>query len=157
MANVRSYILSIVAVAVICAIIKTLLTDKTTIGMIAKLLCGIFMTTTIIAPVTQIRFYSITDYFEDLSTASDIYVKAGKAAADDHVSGIIKSQVEAYILDKANHLGLNISLEVELDDSNYKVPCGVKIQGTVPPYAKEVMSAYMEDSLGIARENQLWM
>ena len=59
-------------------------------------------------------------------------------------------------MDKADRMGLEISLEVELDDNN-SVPSGACISGDLSPYAKKVLGEYIEDSLGIAKENQKWI
>ena len=87
----------------------------------------------------------------------DVYVSEGKSMAANQVADIIKSQSEAYILDKANRMGLEISVEVELDNDNNSIPSSVCISGNISPYAKKVLSEYITDCLGIAKENQKWM
>ena len=54
-------------------------------------------------------------------------------------------------------MGLQITVEVELDDSNSSVPSKVRIIGNISPYAKEVMGMYIEEKLGIAKEYQQWV
>lgn len=151
------YILSIVAAAIICAVARSLINEKSAMGQIVKLLTGILMTVTIIAPLANITFDNVTNYLDGLSADADAYVVNGKAVAQDEISGIIKSQVEAYILDKASSMGLKIAVEVELDEVNDQIPCGVTVTGAVSPYAKEVLSEYISDILGIPKENQRWM
>lgn len=151
------YILSIVAAAIICAVARSLMNEKTAMGQIVKLLTGILMTVTIIAPLANITFDHVTNYLDGLSADADAYVVNGKAVAQGEISGIIKSQVQAYILDKASSMGLKIAVEVELDEVNDQIPCGVTVTGAVSPYAKEVLSEYMSDILGIPKENQRWM
>lgn len=152
----KSYVISIVAAAVVCAVTRSLLSEKTAAGQIARLLSGILMTLTVVAPLANITFDNLTGYLDGLSLAADGYVEDGKAAAQDSVAEIIKSQVEAYILDKADSMGLEIAVEVALDDGNDTVPCRVTITGTLSPYAKEVMSAYIEENIGVTKENQRW-
>ena len=154
--NLKDYILSIVAAAIVCAVTKSLLNQKTATGRIAGLLSGVLMAITIIAPLRDITFANITDYLDGLSYEADIYVKEGQAMAENHTADIIKAQTEAYILDKANSMGLEITVEVELDESNGSVPCGAAVKGILSPYAKEVLGAYMEDNLGISKEKQRW-
>ncbi len=156
MGSIKSYILSIIAAAIVYGIARGLLNEKTTTGQIAKLLSGILMVITILSPLTNISFRNVTNYFDGLSMESDAYVEDGKKAAQESIAEIIKSKAEAYILDKANRMGLEIAVEVELDDSDNTVPCGVTITGKLSPYAKEVMGTYLEDNLGIAKENQQW-
>lgn len=153
----KEYILSIVVAGIICAIAKSLLDEHTSTGKILKILAGIFMSVTVLTPFSNISFSDITYYFESLSSDSAQYVEEGTSLAQNSVSGIIKSQTEAYILDKAKSMGLDISVEVELDDNNNSVPCGITINGSVSPYLKEVMGEYIEQTLGITRENQRWI
>ncbi len=154
--DVKSYILSIISAAVLCAIVKVFLGEKTAAGQLGKQLSGIFLAVTIIAPLASISFSGIGNYLDNLNIEADMYVQQGKTATQEQVSAIIKSQTEAYILDKADRMGLDIAVEVELDGDNDSVPCGVRITGAVSPYGKEGLSAYIENTLGITKEKQTW-
>ncbi len=151
----KNYIISIIIAGIVCSILDLLLDKKTATGKIAKILTGILMSVTILTPFTNISFKYITNYFDSLSFNADNYVEQGKTSAQISISEIIKSQTEAYILDKAKSMGLDVSVEVELDDNN-SVPCGVTIVGEISPYAKGLMMSYIEESIGITRENQRW-
>jgi len=152
----KNYIFSIITAAIVCGIVKGFLSEKTTIGRIGGMLCGIYMVITIIAPLKDISFSGIGSYLNGLTTDADAYVQEGKHAAEIQMRDIIKTQTEAYILDKANRMGLEISVEVELDVNNSSVPCGTVVNGAISPYAKEVLSSYIEDNLGISKEKQRW-
>ena len=153
----KDYILRIVMAAIVCAIAGGLLNEKTTAGKLARLLCGIFLTITVFSPFANVRFQNITDYFDDISVEAQSYVEDGTTAAENSINGIIKRQTEAYILDKANLMGLEITVEVELDEEENSVPCGVKLTGNASPYAKQVLGAYIAENLGVAKENQRWI
>ena len=142
----KSYVLSVVAAAIVCAMIQVLLGRKSAIGRIAQLLSGILMAITVIAPLGRISFQGISEYWDDVSSM-----------AENQMRDIIKSQCEAYILDKANRMGLQISVEVELDDINGNIPCAIAIKGAASPYTKEQLASYIEETLGIAKENQKWI
>ena len=156
MSVLKEYVVSIVAAAIVCAVARGLLGKKTATGRIAYLMSGILVAVTVIAPLRNISFYGVTDYWDDLSYDAQKYVNEGMALAAKQRIDIIKSQSEAYILDKANRMGLQIAVEVELDGYNGNIPCGVVISGNVSPYAREQLGSYMEDTLGIAKENQEW-
>ena len=151
----KNYIISIIVAGIICAITDLLLDKKTSAGKIAKILTGILMTVTIITPLTNISFKNISNYFDSLSLRADGYVEEGKNAAQNSICEIIKTQTEAYILDKAKSMGLDVSVEVELDDNN-SFPRGVTITGIISPYAKGLIASYIEDTVGITKENQQW-
>ena len=120
------------------------------------MLSGLVIVILMISPVTQISFKDLTWYLDDLAARADEYATAGKIAAENSINGIIKKQTEAYILDKAESLGLEIAVEVELNGDNNSVPCGVTIKGEASPFAKEIMSAYIEKNLGIPKGQQRW-
>ena len=148
--------MSIVAAAMVCAIARIFLNGKSATGRIAYLLSGILMAFTVISPLGNITFQGIAAYWDGLSEDAQKYVSDGTAMAENQKADIIKSQSEAYILDKADRMGLQISVEVELDGHNGNIPCAVVISGTVSPYAREQLGAFVEDTLGIAKENQKW-
>ncbi len=155
--DIRKYLVGIVAAAIFCSVAKALQDGKSAIGRIVQMLGGILLAVTILSPVLNISFEGITDYFDDLSANAQAYVDEGKYASQESVNAIIKERTEAYILDKANRMGLQIAVEVELDASDNSIPCGVVFTGSVSPYAKEILCGYVEDNLGITRENQKWM
>ena len=156
MDSIKGYILSIVGVAIVCAVAKSLINKNTATGQTISLLCGILMAITIAAPLVNVSFQNLTGYWDEITASGNVYTEEGKTSAEDSMSGIIKEQTEAYILDKANRMGLQIAVEVELDADNNTFPCGVTISGAVSPYSREVMSAYIEENLGIAKEHQEW-
>ena len=152
----KEYVLRIVAAAIVCAAAKGLLGKKTVIGRIAGLVCGILMTITVISPLGSITFNGISDFWDNLSDDANKYVLEGASMAEKQKAEIIKPQIEAYILDKANRMGLQIAVEVELDGHNGNIPCGVVISGNVSPYGQTQLESYIADTLGIAKENQIW-
>ncbi len=153
----REYVLGIIVSGIICSIVQGLVSNKTATGRILRLLTGILMVITILSPVVNISFTNITDYLDGLTAQGDFYANSGKTMAAESASVIIKEQTEAYILDKADRMDLDITVEVALDDSNNSVPCGVTITGNLSPYAKGILGAYIEENLGIAKEHQRWL
>ena len=145
-----------VAAAIVCAVASALLGNKTTIGRIAALVCGVLMAVTVLSPLGTITFTGISDFWDDLSADAEYFAQEGISVAEKKEAEIIKSQTEAYILDKANRMGLQIAVEVELDDNNGNIPCGVVIKGNISPYGQMQLGSYIEQTLGIAKENQTW-
>ena len=148
--------MSIIVAAILCAVIKGFVGEKTATGKIANLLCSVLMAITMIAPLKDINFYNIPSFFNTLSSDADEFIQDGESMAEKSLTDIIKAQTEAYILDKADRMGLDISVEVELDDKNSNAPDRVTVKGKLSPYAKEVLSSFLQDDLGIAKEKQQW-
>ena len=152
----KEYVIRVVAAAIVCAVARGFLNKKTATGRIAALVSGVLMAVTLIAPLGNIPFNGINYFWNDISDDASKYVQEGTAMAQKQQTDIIKSQSEAYILDKANRMGLQIAVEVELDGHNGNIPCGVIISGNVSPYGQIQLGSYIEETLGIAKENQKW-
>ena len=153
----KGYILRVICAGIICAITGNLLKGKTALTQLVRLLCGILMLITVISPLGNLSFQGVSNYWNSLTVDASEYTKQGESMAHDSIAGIIKPQLEAYILDKASRMGLEIAVEVELDAGNHSLPRGVQISGNLSPYAKEVLSSYITDTLGIAKEQQRWI
>lgn len=156
MDSVRQYILSVVAAASICGFFSTLFSNKNTFGGIVKLLTGLFLTITVISPIAKVNLRNYAMYFDDLTVEAEDAASYGSKMAEDSMRTIIKSQTEAYILDKANALGLNLSVEVILDDADSLTPCAITLNGVASPYAKARLQQYIVQDLGIPKESQEW-
>ena len=74
----------------------------------------------------------------------------------DLLARIIQEKTEAYILDKAGQLGLQLQAEVSVSETEEPVPWAVVLSGEVKPDQKRRLEAILEQELGIARENQQW-
>lgn len=157
MEGLRSYLLSITAAAVIIALVRQITGEKTPLGKILKIVTGVFMTVTVISPLIQFNIQDIDDFIQDFQLSSQYAVDQGTQMAAEELSKIIKQQTEAYILDEASKMGMEMSVEVKLSDSNPPQPCFVTLQGAVSPYQRKHLSQHITEYLGISQENQQWI
>ena len=157
MDGIRKYLLGVICAAVICSVVNTLAGKKTAHGAIIRLISGLFMAITLISPLVNIKLTDYADYFNNFSIDADAAVASGAASATEELRSIIKSQTEAYILDKADSMDAVLDVEVTLNDDDPPVPCGVRITGSISPYSKEILSSFIANDLSIAKEDQIWM
>ena len=69
------------------------------------------------------------------------------------MASIISGRVQTYILDKASSLGMQISVELEMETrAATPYPSGVTIRGTVTPAQKQQLQTYLEQTFAIAPE-----
>lgn len=155
MEALRSYILSVSAAAILCGIVTTLAGKNGTTGALLKLMTGAVMAVVIIRPVTEVSAVNLGRYLDVLNADATSAVAAGTAYSKSQTQQRIKDQLEAYILDKANALAMDISVEVVLD-SHTMVPAAVTIDGNASPYARTTMEAVLRDDLGISPEAVTW-
>lgn len=152
-----SYVISVTAAGIICGIVTCLLGEKGAVSELGKMLTGIFLAVMVIQPILHIRFDNLDDYLQALSLDGNKIAESGKTMAEKQVAGIIKKQVEAYILDKAASMGVELSVEVVVEENDLPVLAAVRLCGRVSPSAKQQLVAMIEKELGIARENQIWI
>lgn len=156
MDGIRQYILSVVAAAVLCAVIRTMASGKGTAASLIRLVSGIFLAFVVMAPVAHLELEALpTVLMLDSQEAAEA-AALGENIARDAAGDIIKQQTEAYILDKAEALGLELTVEVTLSGGELPTPAAVRIRGSASPYARAALQAMLEEELGISKENQLW-
>ena len=78
---IRDYLVQVIAAALICGAIGNMVDKKGSIGLILKILCGIFMTMTILAPVSNIRLTELPELIFDYTADAGSYVEMGKENA----------------------------------------------------------------------------
>lgn len=157
MAAASRYLLSVVAAAILVGVLTGIMDKKGSSGTLIRLIGALFMTFTIIQPFTNFDWSYLTAFAEEFSADGEAAAAQGEILADEEYRSIIKSQVEAYILDKAESYQAELSVEVTLSTDDPPVPATVRLQGAVSPYAKNALQKMMEEELGIREEDQLWI
>ncbi len=155
MDNIRQYLLTIICAAILCAITLRICEKNSAHNSILKLLTGIFLSITVISPLTNIKISDITYSLTDYNIDAEQVVAQSNSNVNSQLRGIITQKAEAYILDKATSLGVAMEVEVILSkDEN--TPQSVVIQADISPYAKSQMQQIITEDLGIPKEKQVW-
>ncbi len=157
MQDIKQYLLSVTAAAIICGITVTLAGKKSTSGAVTKLIAGLILAVTVVSPLVKIKLQDLSGYISSFSADAAAAVEDGAYMATQANEAIIKSQTEAYILDKATSMDMDIAVEVELCDAAPAIPSGVTIRGAASPYEKKLLQQYIAKELGIPEENQSWI
>lgn len=157
MEAIGQYIVSVAAAAILCGILKAILPGKGAASAVLGLICGLFLAFTTIRPLAQVELGDLpvlsNAYWEDAGEVSAEGEKIATAAMED----IIKTQTEAYILDKARSFGAELTVELTLSGGSIPTPSAVRLEGNISPYAKTCLERVLEDELGISKEDQLWI
>lgn len=156
MDGVSSYILQLVASAIICGGLQALFGKGGGISSLIRTICGIYMAFVLLSPLKNVDFSIYTDYFYNFSEQAQAVVDSGEEMAANALRQSIKEKTEAYILEKAISLGADVSVEVTLSADTLPKPSQITVKGAVSPYVKRVLSQYMEQQLGIPEEAQYW-
>ncbi len=156
MGEIKQYILSVTVAAVVCALVMSICGTKKTENAILRVISGLFLAATVISPWTRVQLDNLHTYFESVGTDASAVAFSGAQLAEDEQKAIIKEQSQAYILDKAKSLGLNVSVEVILQEEAPYVPCAVTICGESAPYARTVLRRYIADAFDVSEDCQKW-
>lgn len=156
-ASIRSYLLSLVAAAMICSMALTL-TGKTKGKRMVRLACGLCLVVVLLGPLLNLKSADFSDYLEDLKQDAGAAQTFSQEASAELTAQVITKNAESYILDKATACGaeITVAVDVEAADGLYSVPCGATITGDVTEIQKEALAQFMDETLGIPREKQIW-
>ena len=157
MSDLATYIISIATAAMICAVIKALVAEKGAAQMITKIVCGIFLALTIISPLKSITIGEFAYWPVAIQDQAEAAAALGTQYQKQALAESIKSGTEAYILDRAKDLQVDLRVQINLSDDAIPVPESVMLWGNVSPYAKRQIQSILTTDLGIPLEDQLWM
>lgn len=153
---IREYLIGVTAAAILCALVNRLM-GKQGSGIAVRMVCGLLLTVSVIAPWTKARLDHLLDGKIQIDYEAEQLVQQGRVDADAQMRDIISRQTEAYILDKARGLGADISVTVTLSEDTLPVPKAVSISGNISPYGKNVLSQIISQDLGVGSEGQVWV
>lgn len=154
---VREYILSVTAAALISVVVIHLLDKKTPGSTVGKMMACILMMFTVLSPVRNITLSDWNNWLQDAKSDANAAISIGESIRTDALKTRIKETTEAYIINKAATLDVKLQVDVILSDDMIPIPRQVRLQGAISPYAKNRLQEIIEENLGIAKEDQLWI
>lgn len=156
MKAIGAYILSIACAATLVGILQSFF-KKGSVTQLLRLIGGMYLTFTLINPITEINFNKLFETHWDVPIQGTDAAAYGQDLAQAQLQSIIKQQCEAYILDKATAYHAQLEVEVTLSQNEMPIPTAVRLQGSVSPYAKTNLQQWIQQDLGISREQQIWI
>lgn len=153
---IRQYLMSLIAAAIIVGIATSVVKAKGSGGSIIRLVSGIFLALVMLSPILKIEIHDFMDFYSDISLDASSAVNEGKNVVQNEMYAIIKENLEAYILDKASALQLDVVVDVTLTEDLPPVPDSITIKGNVSPYNKQAFQAFLIEEIGIPKEQQIW-
>lgn len=109
---------------------------------------------TALGPLGLLRLPELSDPTAQARAEAGRAAERAEEETKQQMTAIISEEAVSYILDKAGDLGLELEVQVELDEN--LLPWSVRLQGAVSPYAKSRLSGQIETELGISQERQVW-
>lgn len=152
---VSEYIFSVCGAALVCTVLKPFLKKGTAAG-VGKLVTGVFLLLTVLHPLKGLAVPLLDGFTADYRTEAQQAVFSGEESTYRALAAFIKDRSAAYILQKADAVGLQLEVEVVVSGDTLPVPQKVYITGAAAPYARQQLQEIIRRELGIAKENQIW-
>jgi hypothetical protein len=155
--GIREYLISVVAAAIFCGAIKTLLRDNTAAATLIRTLCGVFLCMILLQPIANFQIdLSDVGLSLPIGSAGEIANQAAEYVKEQETA-IIKQRLQTYICDKAQQYSCQLESQVVLQAEAPYAPIRVTLTGSASPYVKKQLSLWIQEQLGIPQEAQVWI
>ena len=154
MDGLKNYLIAVCSAAILSAILKQLVGKTKMSGGTVHLLSGLFVAICIISPWKDFTLQDLEMYNPLVTQYGQTYVETGKQITQNQIDAIITEKVESYILEKANQLGVQVEVRVELTEDS--IPFKSIVSGRLSPEEKKTLSAFLQKEIGIQEEMQIW-
>ena len=154
MTDFRQYVLSLTAAALLGGILLSCVPEGSG-RKILRLVCGILLTVTALKPLGQLRLPNLDAMSGEYRQQAEAAVAVGQEMARLETREGIRNALEAYILDKAAELGMEITPEIFLDESG--MPDCVQLEGDISSGIRQKIQTIITNDLGIPGEAQKWI
>lgn len=156
MTTISSYILRVIAACLICGIVNSISMN----GFLqkrVKVLCSIFLSIVILTPLLHLNFPDMDTITDDFRENALQAAEEGDRLRKESEREIIIRESEAYILNKANALGIQVSIEITLSADDPPLLDTITFTGDISTAEQIMLSLAAERDLGIPKERQKWI
>lgn len=155
-AAVREYLLRLTAGAFFSSLLLAVL-PKGGARKVAALVCSLVMLLLALTPAAQLDYDALAAAISRLELEKEEVRTGIEVQNQELVARIISGRVEAYILEKAAALGLDVTVTVEMQTRvSTPYPCGVTICGEANPAQRERLQTYIEETFAVPKQRQTW-
>lgn len=153
----KEYLLSVTAACFLLAVVMAVV-KQGTIRKLAGILGGLLIILTAISPLLKIDSDAVAEAIWKLELDSESISSGIELGSRTLLCQVISEKCSTYILDKASSLGLEVQVEVRLEESaEVPYPTEVTLRGTWSPAQQRILSDYICEELGVPAERQEWL
>ena len=156
MEPIRAYVLRVITCCFICAVAYKLVEKNPSHQRLVKMMAGMIILLTVVSPMIGVHGRLNFDGFEEYAAQAQGYVSDGVDQYRNELADRIVRQSEAYVLEKAAQMDVELKIEIQLSDDEIPVPISARIKGNVSPFVKSKLMDLIENDLGISKERQQW-
>ena len=157
MGAVGHWLRAIIAVSLLCAVADALMPPGA-VRRAGKLVCGLVLLGTVLSPVAGLDAESGQRWLDGYLSGLDSREEELEKTVNGHMKGIIEQRCAAYIVDKAEELGLTCTARVtcEASEDGVYLPVRTEVTGLRTAGEQEKLIRVIERDLGVPAERQFY-
>ena len=157
MGAVGHWLRAIIAVSLLCAVADALMPPGA-VRRAGKLVCGLVLLGTVLSPVAGLDAESGQRWLDGYLSGLDSREEELEKTVNGHMKGIIEQRCAAYIVDKAEEMGIICQAEVTFayDEDGTPYPWEIAAWGTWTQEGRDRLSAVLEQELGVPASRQYY-
>ncbi len=141
------YLIRILCASMVCSLVRAIC-DRS----VVKLLCGVYLAGIVLSPAVELQ-WELPD-LEEIRREAEEIAADGVRDAKEAEAEVIKERCEAYILDEAAALGLQMDVQVTVEEG---LPVVVTMTGCPDSRMQEILAERIHRDLGVGKEGQIWL
>ena len=155
---VRSWLLAVIAVSLLCAVADALMPPGA-VKRVGRLVCELALIGSVLSPMAALDLEGSQRWLEGYLAS----VRTREAELEETVNGQIKVIIEqkcaAYIVDKAAELGLSCRARVEcaMSEDGLYLPVRAEVAGSMTADVQGKLIRAIESDLGVPAESQIYV
>ena len=141
------------------SLIAIAITPNGRVKKAVKLICGFAVILSVLSGFTDFDFSFYSRSMADYRAEAERMIADSQEEMSYREREYIEAECEAYILDKANALGLqceNVSVTLNWSEEGYWYPVSVQLDARGEAGVEYQLSKCIEAELGIPSEQQIW-
>lgn len=153
-AGFRGWLLSLIAVSILCAIADALMPAGGP-RRVGKLLCGLVLLCAVLTPLTRLELAGSEGWLEDWRAGLEREQEELAERAGEVSRSVIEARCAAYIVDKAARMGLppvEVRVTCRAAGDGVYLPDRAEIAGALSPGEREALSAALREELDLPED-----
>ena len=157
MGAVRSWLLAVITVSLLCAVADALMPPGA-VKRVGRLVCGLVLIGAILSPLKVLDLEGSQRWLDEYLSSVRSREAELEGTVNSQIKVIIEQKCAAYIVDKAAELGLTCRARVEcvLSEDGLYLPVRTEVDGSMTADVQSKLIRIIESDLGVPAESQIY-
>lgn len=158
MTAVRSWLLAVIAVSLLCAVADALM-PQGAIKRVGKLVCGLVLIGAVLSPGASLDAEEGQRWLDSCLSGAEWREEELKNEVNSQMKTIIEQEYAAYIVDKAAEFGLTCSARVECraSEEGLYLPVWAEVSGALTESGRARLVQVIREDLGVPESEQSYI